>query len=86
MATKKQKAELAIQFPEVRSWVLNHFYNRIEGTCPYKPTDLYFNPPPTSILDKSFGEEIYKWLNSPKHLYNTNGAIALMKALLDRVS
>ena len=82
-ATKMQKAEVAIQFPQVRDWVLLYIKQCVQAAGG-KPTDLWDNPMP-DVSREVNGKGVMTWLNSPKHLYNTDGAIALMNAVLNRL-
>ncbi len=82
MATKKEKAKIAVSCLEVRRWVIDHLLMKIECHGSVTPTDLWNSPVPIEICDKPYGKELFKWLNDPKHLYNADGAIELMKAVL----
>lgn len=85
MATKKKKAELAIQYPEIRALVLNYIR---EVTCSgfdkTNPINL-FNGSYSGILNQVSGKEVFEWMKNEIHLYNVEGAIALINALLDRI-
>jgi hypothetical protein len=85
MATKKQKAELAIQYPEVRAWVLAHTKMMVGFQGGVSPMDLFDIPPPIVSKELFKSKQINNWLNSTKQLYNPDGAVALMHALLDRL-
>lgn len=80
MSTKKQKAALAIQFPEVRDWLILHI--EIYGRC--QPLNIFNNSLP-QIEDKLFGKEIFEWLNTEKHLFNFKGAFELISLMFERM-
>lgn len=82
-ASKMQKADVAIHFPQIRDWVLLYIKQCVRSGSG-KPTDLWNNPMP-DISREINGKGVMTWLNSPKHLYNTDGAIALMNAVLNRL-
>lgn len=85
--TKKQKAEMAIQYPEVRGWVLKYIRDATTTNIPYKPIDLCDGPDiPVISKEKVGSKEVNDWITNPKHLCNVDGAIALVNALLDRLS
>ena len=86
--TKTQKAEFILQSSEIRSWVLNHLKSRVESYGHWCPNDLFEVNPPTSFINMSSTNSklVNDWLSGSKHLYNSDGAIALMKALLARLS
>jgi hypothetical protein len=85
MASKKQKAAIAITFTEVRCWVLAYIKTVIVSQGHHKPTDLWDIQAPSEFLAKPYSKNIFKWLTDPKHLYNTDGAIELMMAALGRI-
>ena len=83
--TKKQKAEFAITCPEIRDWVFNHLKSRVSSYNYWRPINLWKIAPPTSFANvtKSNTMQLNDWLSNPKHLYNNDGAIALMNAFLE---
>lgn len=83
--TKKEKAELAISCPEIRAWVLGHMRCRVKSYGNWVPTDLFEFQPPENIKELPNGKKLFEWLSSTKHLYNADGCVMLMNALLDRI-